>query len=287
MHVYWHTETFLSESDDSFFTPCLITCQISCDYCTVFKKENEMVATCNFCKNVSKVFLGLNCVEKFINYLLNLEIQYSEKVSSIYVIGQNSAKFDTHFVYNYCLTHTELLRNAPLLRGNKILLLHVSHKLKFLDCYLFLPLPLRKFSKTFNLPETKAWFPHDWFSKSIFFKNFVKFLPFSAFNDNQLTMQDYDEMKAEVCNVNDMFYVQRLLIRYCMQDTRVLRLGFDYYLKLMQGKFGVHPLYGSITYSSLTFKIWNIKYMPDNIYIFMILPLCYLKLVCYSMSGCI
>ena len=257
---------YLSQMNN-FFTPCLITAQISCDNCTVFRKENETEATCNFCTNSSKVFLGLDCVKKFIKYLLNLEIQYTEKVSNIYIIGQNCAKFDTHFVYNYCLTHTELLRNPPLVRGNKILLLQVSIKLKFLDSYLFLPLPLRKFAKTFNLPKTKAWFPHDWFSKVIFFQNYVKFLPFSAVNDCRMTMQDYESMKAEVCDANDMFYVQRLLIRYCMQDTRVLRLGFDYYLKLMNSKFGVHPLHGSITYSSLTFKIWNMKYMPENVYI--------------------
>ena len=263
IHVFYDTETFLSESDESFFTPCILTCQLSCDFCTIYK-TTESSTECNFCHNTSKVFLGLECIEKFIQYLLELEIRYSDLVSNIYTIGQNCAKFDTHFLYSYCLTHTGLLRHVPVMKGNKILLLCISHKIKCVDSYLYLPLPLHKFAKTFKLPETKSFFPHDWFSCAKFFKNYVRFPPFEAFTDNRMTLLDYEKMKESVCDVNGKFYVQRLLIKYCMQDTQILRLGFDKYLKLMVSKFSIHPLQGTITYSSLTYKIWNTLYMPEN-----------------------
>ena len=63
-----------------------------------------------------------------------------------------------------------------------------------------------------------------------------------------------------------MFSVHKLLVDYCTRDTQVLRLGMDAYLDIVYKRFGIHALEGSVTLSSLAFRIYRTFFMPNNIY---------------------
>ena len=114
--------------------------------------------------------MGENCVPQFMQTILRIERECSKDIASIVALAHNAGKFDAQYVYSYCLDHLELLSSPPLLKGNKILLLNVSRIIKFVDTYNFCPVALRKFSKVFNLPDSKDHFPHEWFGKDIFIK---------------------------------------------------------------------------------------------------------------------
>ena len=62
---------------------------------------------------------------------------------------------------NYLLNNIRPDKKAPniLNQGNKIHSL-TYNGVKILDSLMFLPMPLSEFSKTFNLEESKGYFPY-------------------------------------------------------------------------------------------------------------------------------
>ena len=111
----------------------------------------------------------------------------------------------------------------------------------------------------------KTVFPHRWFSKLIFLTNFVKFPPFSAF-ESGLTIDEYKNLKAKYCNKEGIFSIHEMLIDYCQMDVLVLKMGFSKYCQAIWECFLIHPLNGTITLSSLSFKIFKSHYLPSNVY---------------------
>ena len=173
--------------------------------CTLLKTDqdnqpegssNEPTQKCNLCRSFTKVFLGLNCVEEFIEFLLRLEIEYSGKLENIYIISHNGGRFDNYFIFSYLLSNTHLLSKAPLMRHNKILLLHMSRILKFLDSINFIPISLDRFAKTFSLKEPKTQFPHGWLDKFKFEKDRVLFPAYKYFDKAGMSKANYAELKS-------------------------------------------------------------------------------------------
>ena len=87
-----------------------------------------------------------------------MEVEYGPKVPVIYVIALNSGKFDAWLLMQTVLANSNLLKTPPIMRGNKILLLQLSKKLRFLDALNFIPLPLSAYSKSFSLNVAKSPF---------------------------------------------------------------------------------------------------------------------------------
>ena len=195
--------------------------------------------------------------------MLQMEVEYGADVSVINVIALNAGKFDAWLLLKTVMTNSDLLQKVPIMRGNKILLLQLSKKLRFLDAINYIPQGLASYKKSFNLKVSKTIFPHKWFSKLIFLANFVPFPPFSAF-EGGLTMQEYDNLKKKYCNEDGIFSVHQMLIDYCQMDVKVLKMGFSRYCQSIFERFSVHPLDGTITLSSLAFKIFKTHYLADS-----------------------
>ena len=105
---------------------------------------------------VEKSFVGYNSVNDFCLWL------FDNKESV-----RKCEWFITHFRSGYdfppileWLYQKQSFIPKIVLRGNKVVSLKVGNK-RFIDSYLFIPIPLRKFSKTFTIEETeKGYFPH-------------------------------------------------------------------------------------------------------------------------------
>ena len=276
--LFYDFETFLTDrSEVSYFQPCLLNVQSSCARCTLDCPINNLqenasasstMSTCTFCANINRSFIGTDCVKRFVDFVLQLELTYGKTVSTIFLIAHNAAKFDSQFLLGHVLSSLDLLKSPPIMKANKLLLLQISNKIKCIDSYLFTPISLKKFSSTFDLSEFKCVFPHDWFTSDIFFTNFVKFPSYDLFDSKEISEINYELLKAKYCDSNGMFYVRDMLAEYCSKDTSVLRLGFNRYIRTIVGRFKVHPLNGTLTYSSLAYKIYKKFYMPDDIYVF-------------------
>ena len=139
--VSYDVECFRDKENYECFKSCLIVAHTACNDCTLINRDNaENGEKCEFCLSLKVEFLGTGCVAEFVNFLLKLELEYCDRVNTIYVIGINAGRFDSWFIYNYILSNTELLHSPPLVRANRILLLPFSTKLKCIDALCFIPM---------------------------------------------------------------------------------------------------------------------------------------------------
>jgi hypothetical protein len=91
-------------------------------------------------------------------------------------ICHNFKGFDSAFVMNYIINNLVPSEPAPFIinTGSKILGL-IWKKVRCVDSFCFLLMPLSEFSSTFNLKEAKGYFPHFWNTKEN--QNYVGALP--------------------------------------------------------------------------------------------------------------
>ena len=101
---------------------------------------------------LTKFFYGKDALKDFIQWLL--------EQSHCTMIAHNFGEYDSYFVLKG-LTDEGI---CPVIipRGGRILSLSLpGREIKFLDSYLFVPLPLRKLPDCFGIPtQKKGGFPH-------------------------------------------------------------------------------------------------------------------------------
>jgi hypothetical protein len=86
-----------------------------------------------------------------------------EQEEEMIAICHNFKGYDSSFVMEWILENMTSLDKTPdvLMNGSKILSLKFR-KIKIIDSLSFLPMPLDKFSKTFDIKELKkGFFPHN------------------------------------------------------------------------------------------------------------------------------
>ncbi|KAK3737384.1 hypothetical protein QZH41_011515 [Actinostola sp. cb2023] len=105
---------------------------------------------CDRCGERQVVF---STVDAFCTWLFRPEHQNAT------LFAHNFMVYDSYFLLEWLCARGQ--RPEVVMRGAKCMYMHVkSLNLKFKDSLCFLPMALRKFSKTFNLPEEKGYFPH-------------------------------------------------------------------------------------------------------------------------------
>ena len=114
------------------FVACLLVAKSACDNCP---PTNEV--PCVTCKSINKTFLGVSCVQEFIDFVLKLELDYGNSVSVINVLSLNGGKFDNWLLFEYILKSTDYISKPPLLRSNKIILLRDNKQDSFIGLFKF------------------------------------------------------------------------------------------------------------------------------------------------------
>jgi hypothetical protein len=112
-------------------------------------------------------------------------------------IAHNSRSFDGVLMLEYILETMNSSDKLPkvLLNGSKIISLEFRN-LKFIDSLSFLPMPLNKFTKTFDLKELKkGFFPHKFnLSKN---QTYIGSIPGKGFYEFEIF---YNENKNKIFN---------------------------------------------------------------------------------------
>ncbi|KAK3745286.1 hypothetical protein QZH41_013954 [Actinostola sp. cb2023] len=118
--------------------------------CTLCVGWTNHDGRCEQCEERQMVF---STIDAFCTWLFRPEHQNS------IVFAHNFMGYDSYFLLEWLCARGQ--RPEVVMRGAKCMYMYVKGlNLKFKDSLCFLPMALRKFSKTFNLPEEKGYFPH-------------------------------------------------------------------------------------------------------------------------------
>ncbi|KAK3708940.1 hypothetical protein QZH41_002810 [Actinostola sp. cb2023] len=151
------------------------------------------------------------------------------------------------------------------MRGAKCMYMYVKGlNLKFKDSLCFLPMALRKFSKTFNLPEEKGYFPH--FFNTPANQDYVGSYPVLEFYGVE-TMKEEDAEKLRLWHTEQhgkTFHLQEELKHYCQQDVILLKRGVLEARRIFLDVTGFDPFVKCITLASACMWSYRYRFMPPN-----------------------
>ena len=117
-------------------------------------------------------------------------------------------------------------------RGRRILLLSLPRReIKFLDIYLFVPLPLQKLPDCFGIPNhQKGDFLH-LMNRPEYQDYHGSMPPMHLWNPKQMSSKQREEFEPwyseKICE-DFVFHFKEELISYCMNDVEVLRLSMRF-----------------------------------------------------------
>ena len=102
------------------------------------------------------IFLGYDCINKFCQSVFS-DLQRVRKEE--WFVAHFGSGFDFLPILEWLYAQHKFVPKI-LLRGNKVVSLKVGNK-RFIDSYLFIPVPLSSFPKTFGIKDAaKGYFPH-------------------------------------------------------------------------------------------------------------------------------
>ena len=111
----------------------------------------------NLSGSLEEIYDGYDCIDRFCSEVFLKNSQRVRKYE--WFIAHFGSGFDFLPVLQCFYTKQKYVPKI-VLRGNKIISLKVGNK-RFIDSYLFIPVPLRKFPETFGIAELrKGYFPH-------------------------------------------------------------------------------------------------------------------------------
>jgi len=189
-----------------------------------------------FDENFQRIYFGPDCIEKFIEFLLN-----ANQGRNI-AIAHNASGYDNRLIHEATLKYKTPLKVKVIRNGLKFLELRVED-IKFRDSFLFLPSSLASLAASFNLPLKKGIFPHA-FNKSENY-NYVGQLPDKKYFD--LTF--FAKTDKDIEKFNE-WYEERLkfswdfkkeLVDYCIDDVKILGLLVKLFHEICTEKFHHSP----------------------------------------------
>ena len=103
-----------------------------------------------------KVFKGYDCIDSFCKHIF---LDPENKSVPQWFFAHFGSGFDFLPILQWLHAYGKMLPQI-VVRGNRIITMKVANK-RFIDSFLFVPIPLAKFPKTFGFPEAKkGFFPH-------------------------------------------------------------------------------------------------------------------------------
>lgn len=181
-------------------------------------------------------------------------------------IAHNAAKYDISFVKHYMLNHQ--IPSSDIRVGNAYISVVVTSEalkgLRFIDSYRFLSMSLASFSKTFNLPISKGFFPYDFYTVEN--QYYIGPPPARSYFTKQA--QADSRFEKFYAGLNDPYDIQAECAKYCAEDVALLRAGCEIYRKAHWDNTGL-DLFASVTGPGACKAVFNRRYMkPDSIALF-------------------
>ncbi|KAG8235182.1 hypothetical protein J437_LFUL015488 [Ladona fulva] len=230
--------------------PVLCVAEQACKACWSEKDSDYLCGSCGIRQHC---FAGVDPVEKFFDYLTLPRTQFKQ----IICIAHNLQGYDGQFLLRHIVSNVKKIPDV-LMRGTKIISMRLEG-LTFIDSLNFLPMPLAKLPKTFNLDVSikKGHFPH--FFNGADTQNYVGIIPEKKyFGYDYMTSTGKKEFGVWFEGVKDDIYdFKKEMTEYCINDVFILRRACTEFSTLYENLTRVNPFKESATIAGsclLTFK---------------------------------
>lgn len=211
------------------------------------------------------MYEGQSCISKFIDFVETYR-PYANK--RIVCIAHNARSYDLQFLVKELLKRRRKIE--PILGGQKILSIRYAQRITFIDSLSFLPFSLNKMTKAFNLDEDK--FGSKGYSPYLFNteKNWlyqgsipdVKYFDLSRFTVSEKSK--FMDWHSNLLQNNYVYNQRDELIKYCMQDVRLLQAACSIFTRDVLQLTNVNPFVQSMTLAQLVLIIFRRNYMLEN-----------------------
>lgn len=196
----------------------------------------------------------------FISFLLDYDIKLNKYIFKDYVVvAHNFQGFDGVFIAKEFKENRAHYSIRTIFNGDRLQMLNVNKpNIRFLDSLNFVHCSLRNFSKMFNIPQSKSYFPYQLLTKqTIGYKGALPSI--DKYDIDQLTVEDrknfFNFYKAQKKRYRKkMFVTKSVLLTYCKQDVKVLAMCMEQYRKLMFQKTNFDPLEKDITLAGVCLR---------------------------------
>ena len=226
----------------------------------------EQVGTC-------RIFRGYDCVDKFCRHIF-LDHERKNKPETFF--AHFGSGFDFLPILHWLHGNDSRLVPQVIFQSSRILSLSVGTK-TFRDSFLFIPLPLSAFSKTFGIEEyKKGYFPHLMSTpeNQTFIGDPGQFPNHNLFGAERMTVTKYNAfiewhtgMCREYAQQGLCYDYAKELVEYCVSDVKLLKFGVArFQQQISQITNGSIPdVYSiGITAASACNYIYRMMYMPKD-----------------------
>ena len=188
-------------------------------------------------------------------------------------LAHNAKGYDSVFIHRWINNSIKYLDKPPnfIHVGSKILSIEFR-SVKIICSLSFLPMPLEKFAKTFDLKESKkGFFPHlfntpenqsyngEYPDKKFYQPEFLSDAKKAEFEGW------YEKIRYKSDGSKSVFNFQKEIIAYCESDVDLLMKGCLAFRKIIMDQTdGIDPFRKSITIASLCHYIYRTKLMEPN-----------------------
>ncbi|KAK4883382.1 hypothetical protein RN001_006701 [Aquatica leii] len=233
---------------------------ISAHVCSVCINNENMMETCEFCGKRINVFKGKNSIKSFLSFVAKQGMKF--KVTAI---AHNMKGYDGCFILRQMLIDKDAWNPKIISNGLKLISIS-SDNVRFIDSLNYLPLPLSKLPKTFDIPESKGYFPHLFNKKEN--ENYNGPLPDIKFYDHdQMNTEDrekflnwYSENKSK----NYVFNMNNEILKYCTMDVNILLKACLKFWQFFLVQNGVDCFQEATTIASACNLVFRRRYLKPN-----------------------
>lgn len=224
--------------------------------------DNENISEfCNFC-GVREYIFKTDPVKQ----LVDLALERRKNISKVICIAHNAQGFDGQFVFKYLVEKERKIRPTVILNGSKIILMEFLH-VKFIDSLNYLHMGLSALPKAYGLGNIeKGTFPH-LFNRPENQDYVGEMPPIETFSPGSMSVEAREEFLTWYNTKKEQNYVfnfQDEIIKYCIQDVKILRLACLAFRKTFIECGSVDPFLECATIASSCMRVYRKKFMKKK-----------------------
>ena len=199
-------------------------CGSRCILCNKFNKSEKEYERmpCSHCGKHTVVFKGEHTSRDFCQWLLK------DDHTDFTAIVHNSKAYDAYFLYEYLLENS-ITPEPIIFSGSKIMYMKVGRglNLRIIGSLNFLPMPLAKFPKTFELKELKKGFFPYYFNtpenQNVVLCNLPEMKFYDSDSMSNTRREEFLNWYSE--HKHDVFDFSKEIHEYCLSDVKILMEG--------------------------------------------------------------
>ena len=218
------------------------------------------------CGNVFDHYLrmeGNDCLTrfaKFISHVGNMGQNFS-------LFAHNGARFDNLILFNelktYCRAESIILQGTKLIQAK-----FPEIRCTLRDSFLILPFPLHTFAKTFDLPDSKEFYPYSLHTPENLWEK--ESIPFPTLDDFEIKRKKTKKQQKELrewhssMDPNQPYRLNEVCREYCKRDVLVLHAGVHKFRTATLESDNIDPFL-KITTPSLAYTIFRRDHLEENL----------------------